>query len=338
MRTYELRGDGIGALVQVERPVPKPGPRQALVRVHAVSLNYRDLLVADGTYPRGPAASGTLVPGSDAAGEVVELGPEASRFSRGDRVMAAFFQGWLDGPFVFEAAASSALGGSIDGVLSDYIVVNEAGLVKVPANLEYEAACTLPCSGVTAWVALHELDTVGAGQTLLAQGTGGVSVFALQLAKRAGATVILTSSSDEKLARGKRLGADHTINYRDTPRWDLIAREFTGGRGVDHLIEVGGAGTLEQSLNALREGGRVVLAGQLSGSMASREAAEKNARAIRVDQVFVGSANHLDRLARSIEQSPFTPVVDRVFPFDAVSDAYRYLESGAHFGKVVIRV
>lgn len=338
MRTYELRGASIDALTLVERPVPKPGPRQVLVRVHAVSLNYRDLLVANGTYPRGPDVKERLVPCSDAAGEVVELGPDVARWKRGDRVLPACFQGWLDGPFDFGAAAASALGGSIDGVLSEYIAIAEDGLVKMPENLDYEAAATLPCAGVTAWVALTELASIGPNEVLLALGTGGVSLFALQLARRAGATTILTSSSDEKLARGKRLGADRGINYRSTPAWDEMARELTGGRGVDHILEVGGAGTLERSLRALRDGGRVVLAGQLSGEMASREVAEANGRGIRVDQVFVGSARHLDRLARSIERSPLAPVIDRTFSFDAALEAYRHLQSGAHFGKIVIRV
>ncbi|HTV18811.1 MAG TPA: NAD(P)-dependent alcohol dehydrogenase [Polyangiaceae bacterium] len=338
MRTYELRGKGMDGLNLVERPVPKPGPGQALVRVHAVSLNYRDLLVANGTYPRGPATEERLVPCSDAAGEVVELGSGASRLKKGDRVMASFFQGWLDGPFVFDVAASSALGGSIDGVLAEYVALDTAGLVKAPHNLGYEAASTLPCAGVTAWVALHELASIGPGQTLLALGTGGVSLFALQLAQRAGAGVLLTSSNDEKLARGKRLGADATINYRSTPEWDVMARELTRGRGVDQIIEVGGAGTLERSLRALRDGGRITLAGQLSGDMANRDVAEKNGRNIHVDQVFVGSAQHLERLARSIEQSPIAPVVDHVFEFDAAREAFQFLESGAHFGKVVIRV
>jgi NADPH:quinone reductase-like Zn-dependent oxidoreductase len=338
MRTYELRGESIDGLARVERPVPQPGPHQALVRVHAVSLNYRDLLVANGTYPRGPSVKERLVPCSDGAGEVLELGSSVAGLKRGDRVLGAFFQGWRDGPFDFEAAASSALGGSIDGMLSEYVVLDEAGLVKMPENLGYEAASTLPCAGVTAWVALAELASIGSNDVLLALGTGGVSLFALQLAKRAGATVILTSSSDEKLARGKRLGADLTINYRSTPAWDVMARELTGGRGVDHILEVGGAGTLQRSLGALRSGGRVVLAGQLSGEMASREVAERNDRAIRVDQVFVGSARHLDRLARSIEGSAIDPVIDRVFSFDAALEAYRYLQSGAHFGKVVIRI
>lgn len=338
MRTYELRGEGIDALTLVARPLPKPGPRQALVRVHAVSLNYRDLLVARGAYPRGAAVRERLVPCSDGAGEVVELGSAAMRLKPGDRVLGAFFQGWLDGPFDFEAAASSALGGSIDGMLSEYVVLDEAGLVKVPANLDYEAAATLPCAGVTAWVALAELACIGPGQTLLAMGTGGVSSFALQLAKRAGATVVLISSSDEKLVRGKRLGADVAINYRENPRWEVAVRELSGGDGVDHVLEVGGAGTLRQSLLALRDGGHLALIGQLSGEMASREAAERNGRGIRVDQVFVGSARHLDDLARSIERSPFAPVVDRVFAFDDAPEAFRYLQSGMHFGKVVVRV
>jgi NADPH:quinone reductase-like Zn-dependent oxidoreductase len=338
MRTYELLGQSMDALDLVERPMPKPGPQQALVRVHAVSLNYRDLLVASGSYPRGPAVQERLVPCSDGAGEVVDLGSDVARLKRGDRVLGAFFQGWLDGPFDFDAAACSALGGAIDGMLSEYVVLDAAGLVKLPENLEYEAASTLPCAGVTAWVALAELATISPAETLLVMGTGGVSLFALQFAKRAGATVILTSSSDDKLACGKRLGADLTINYRTTPEWDVMTRELTGGRGVDHLVEVGGAGTLPRSLRALRDGGRVVLAGQLSGAMASREVAEQNDRGIRVDQVFVGSARHLDRLARSIERLALAPVIDRVFSFEAAREAYRYLQSGAHFGKVVIHI
>lgn len=337
MRTYELRGQTIDSLTRAERPTPAPGPGQALVRVHAVSLNYRDLLIADGTYPRG-ASNDRLIPVSDGAGEVVELGAGATRLQPGDRVMGAFFQRWLDGPFDLDAAVSSALGGALDGLLCEYVVLDEAGLVKIPERLGYDEAATLPCAGVTAWVALRELARVGPGETLLVMGTGGVSLFALQLAKRAGASVVLTSSSDEKLARAERLGADHVINYRTTPQWGLRARELTGGRGVDHLIEVGGAGTLPQSLQALREGGRIVLVGQLSGAMADRETAEKNERGIRVDQVFVGSARHLDHLARDLERAPFQPMIDRIFPFDAALDAYRYLQSGAHFGKVVIRM
>jgi NADPH:quinone reductase-like Zn-dependent oxidoreductase len=336
MQSYLLRGRAIDTLARVERPTPKPGPSQVLVRMRAASLNYRDLLIADGTYPRG-THSGEIVPLSDGAGEVVESGAGALRFKPRDRVLGAFFQKWVDGPFDFDAAVSSALGGSIDGVLSEYVVFDEAGLVKIPTALSDEEAATLPCAGVTAWVGLVELGQVQRGESVLVMGTGGVSMFALQLAKRAGATVIVTSSSDDKLARATRLGADHTINYRATPEWELRARDLTGGRGVDHLLEVGGAETLQRSLGALRDGGRIALIGQLGGNMASPEVARRNDRGIRVDQVFVGSARQLAAVAESIASSGLRPVIDRVFPFDAAVDAYRYLASGAHFGKVVIR-
>jgi NADPH:quinone reductase-like Zn-dependent oxidoreductase len=292
-------------------------------------------LIANGTYPRGTLGR-ALIPLSDGAGEVVEGGPGALRFRPRERVMGAFFQGWIDGPFDFQTAASSALGGSLDGVLAEYVVLEEAALVKIPNALGDEEAATLPCAGVTAWVGLVELGQVRPSDVVLTLGTGGVSIFALQLAKRAGATVIATSSSDEKLARAQRLGADHTINHRNTPEWDVRVRELTGGRGVDHVLEVGGAQTLYRSLAALRDGGRVALVGQLSGEMASAEIARKNDRGIRVDQVFVGSARHLAALAESIASSGLRPVIDRVFPFEAAIDAYRYLASGAHFGKVVI--
>jgi NADPH:quinone reductase-like Zn-dependent oxidoreductase len=337
MRTYELQGASIDTLALVERPMPKPGPGQALVRMRAASLNYRDLLIANGTYARGEARS-HLVPLSDGAGEVVELGAGATRLKRKDRVMGAFFQKWLDGPFDFAAAVSSALGGSIDGVLSEYVVLDEAALVKVPESLSYEEAATLPCAGVTAWVGLVVLGNLAVNESVLVMGTGGVSLFALQLAKRAGASVTVTSSNDAKLARARRLGADHVINYRTTPDWDVLARELSSGRGVDHILEVGGAGTLTRSLQALRDGGRVALVGQLSGEMANRDVALQNGRGIRVDSVFVGSAGHLQSFSESLASAALHPVIDRVFPFEAAQQAYRYLESGAHMGKVVIQI
>jgi NADPH:quinone reductase-like Zn-dependent oxidoreductase len=337
MRTYELRGNSIESLTPVERETPEPGPGQVLVRVRAASLNYRDLLIVDGTYPRGPTHD-RLVPLSDGAGEVVALGAGAQRFSPGDRVMGAFFQKWLDGPFDFNAAATSALGGSIDGMLSEYVVLGEAGLVRAPAHLAFEEAATLPCAGVTAWVSLVALGGIGPGQTLLCLGTGGVSTFALQLAKSAGAAVIATSSSDDKLSRCKSLGADFTINYRTTPGWDAAARELTGGRGVDHLIEVGGAQTLPRSLRAVRDGGHVALVGQLGGAMADRDVALKHGRDLRVDSVFVGSARQLQSLTQHTEELGLRPIVDRIFPFEQTQEAYRYLQRGAHFGKVVIRI
>jgi len=335
MRAYELNGSSIDALRLVERPVPRPGPGQVLVRVRAASLNFRDLLIADGTYPRGPSP---LVPASDGAGEVVEVGPGTRQLKPNDRVMGAFFEKWIDGPFDLQTALASARGGSIDGVLAEYCLFDEAAAVKLPDGLGFAAAATLPCAGVTAWVSVVELGRVSAGQTLLAMGTGGVSTFALQLAKHAGASVITTSSSDAKLERARALGADHGINYRDTPDWAAAARALTGGRGVDHLVEVGGAGTLEQSLQALRPGGHLALVGQLSGAMAPRDRAIDDPRGARVDSVFVGSARQLADLTAFVGRTRLEPVIDRVFGFDEVVPAYRHLERGAHFGKVVIAV
>jgi NADPH:quinone reductase-like Zn-dependent oxidoreductase len=335
MRAYELPGESIDTLREVERPVPSPGPGQVLVRIRAASLNYRDLLIANGTYPRGPTKD-RLIPLSDGAGEVVELGAGVTRLKVDDRVMGAFFEKWLDGPFDFNVAISSARGGSIDGVLAEYALFDEAAAVPIPEGYSFEQASTLPCAGVTAWVALMEQGPVQGEQVLLAMGTGGVSIFALQLAKLAGATVILTSSHDEKLARGKALGADQAINYRSVPRWDAAARELTGGRGVDHLVEVGGQGTLATSLRAVRSGGRIALVGQLTGAMADRDVALQNKRGVHIDSVFVGSARHLANLSAGVTRIGLRPVIDRVFPFEATLEAYRHLERGAHFGKVVI--
>ncbi|ABG03232.1 Alcohol dehydrogenase, zinc-binding protein [Rubrobacter xylanophilus DSM 9941] len=336
MRAYELRGHGLENLALAERPEPRPGPGQLLVRMRAASLNYRDLLVARGRYGRGGVRL-PLVPLSDGAGEVVETGPGATRFGAGDRVAGAFFQRWVDGPLDEEKAAS-ALGGAVDGVLAERVVLEEAGAVRVPDHLSFEEAAALPCAGVTAWVGLFALGRLRPGETVLAMGTGGVSIFALQFAKMAGARVILTSSSDEKLERGRELGADETINYRETPDWDLRARELTGGRGVDHILEVGGAGTLPRSLRAVRDGGHLTLVGLLSGERADLEEAAKNERGVRVDSVYVGSLRHFEDMLRDIERARLRPVIDRVFAFEEARQAYEHLQSGRHFGKVVIRV
>ncbi|QYJ16479.1 Alcohol dehydrogenase [Rubrobacter xylanophilus DSM 9941] len=336
MRAYELRGHGLENLALAERPEPRPGPGQLLVRMRAASLNYRDLLIARGRYGRGPVRL-PLVPLSDGAGEVVEVGSGVSRFDVGDRVAGAFFQRWVDGPLDEEKAAS-ALGGAVDGVLAEYVVFEEMGVVKIPDHLSFEEAATLPCAGVTAWVGLFALGRLLPGETVLAMGTGGVSIFALQFAKMAGARVILTSSSDEKLARGKRLGADEVINYEKTLDWDLRARELTGGRGVDHILEVGGAKTLPRSLRAVRDGGHITLVGLLSGERADLKEASGNDRNIRVDSVYVGSLRHFEAMLEDIGSNRLHPVVDRVFPFEEAGEAYDYLQSGRHFGKVVIRV
>jgi NADPH:quinone reductase-like Zn-dependent oxidoreductase len=243
----------------------------------------------------------------------------------------------VDGPFDAEKG-NSALGGAIDGVLAEEVVLEEGGAVKLPAAFSFEEAATLPCAGVTAWVGLVVNGGLRAGETVLAMGTGGVSIFALQIAKLEGARVLLTSSRDEKLARGRSLGADETVNYRTTPAWDVRARALTGGRGVDHVLEVGGAATLPISLRALRDGGHLSLVGLLSGGRADPEVAARNDRGIRVDSVYVGSARHLAELAGAFAAAGVRPVVDRVFPFDQVRAAYQALERGEHFGKIVIAV
>jgi NADPH:quinone reductase-like Zn-dependent oxidoreductase len=262
MRAYQLpKGTGIDALLKVDLPRPKPGPRQVLVRVRACSLNYRDLAIALGTY-RMPTKP-DLVPLSDGAGEVVEVGEGVSRVSVGDRVAGCFFQRWIGGPPAADTH-TSALGGSIDGMLREYAALDEDGVVKLPSHLSFEEGATLPCAAVTAWHALAGHARIVAGESVLVQGTGGVSIFALQLARLMGAQVIVTSSSDEKLARAKELGAGHGINYKANPEWDKAVVALTGD-GVDHVVEVGGPGTLAQSLRAIRIGGSITLIGVLAG-------------------------------------------------------------------------
>lgn len=338
MRAYEIeRVGGIDSLKLVERPAPSPGPGQVLVRMRATSLNYRDLMVVEGRYPGGGMKL-PLVPLSDGAGEVVALGPGVTRLKVGDRVASSFFQGWVEGPFDSKKGAT-ALGGAIDGVLAEQVVLEEAGAVTFPEHLSFEDAATLPCAAVTSWVGLVEFGGLKAGETVLAQGTGGVSIFALQIAKALGARVLLTSSSDEKLARGKELGADGLINYKKHPDWATKVLELTGGKGVDHILEVGGGDTMAESLRATREGGHLTITGLLSGSFPNADEAKKNDRGVRVDRVYVGSVRHFEALNGLIEKAKLRPVIDeRSFSFDEAREAFTYLKSGAHFGKIVVRV
>jgi NADPH:quinone reductase-like Zn-dependent oxidoreductase len=333
MRAYQLpQGGGIDALVKAELPTPKPGARQVLVKVAACSLNFRDLAIVLGTY-RMPVKP-NLVPLSDGAGEVVEVGAGVTRVKVGDRVAGCFFQRWIGGPMPAETH-TSALGGGIDGMLAEYAVLEEDGVVKPPAHLSHEEAATLPCAAVTAWHALAEHARIVAGQSVLAQGTGGVSIFALQFARLMGAQVIVTSSSDQKLARAKELGAAHGVNYKTTPEWDKAVVELSGG-GVDHIVEVGGPGTLAQSLRAVRVGGKITLIGVLAG------AAEINpmlifSRRANLQGISVGSMQMFEAMNRAIAVSRLKPVIDKVFSFDDAPAAYRHLQSARHFGKVVIR-
>jgi len=324
MKVYEIREPrGIESVVRAERDEPKPGYGQVLVRMRAASLNYRDLAVARGNYGRGVPSP--VIPLSDGAGEVVALGDGVTRWKTGDRVAGIFMQGWLAGR-VDEAKAKTALGGAIDGVLAEYRALSEEGLVRVPEHLSFEEGAVLPCAGVAAW---HGLIGLQPGESVLVQGTGGVSIFALQFAKLAGARVVATSSSDEKLERVRKMGADLLINYRTTPDWEKPAQ------GVDRVIEVGGAGTLGKSLRAVRTGGTVALIGILTGK-GEVDPQPVLMKSIRLQGIYVGSREMFEDMNRAISQAKLKPVVDRVFPFGEAQTAYRHLESGAHFGKVVI--
>jgi NADPH:quinone reductase-like Zn-dependent oxidoreductase len=337
MRAYQLPkgGAGIDALVKVERPDPKPAYRQIIVKVKACSLNFRDLGIVRGTY-RMPVRE-NLIPLSDGAGEVIEVGPGVMRVKVGDRVAGCFFQRWAGG----EAPAdvhTSALGGGIDGMLAEYAVLEEDGVVKIPAHLSLEEGATLPCAGVTVWNAMTEHAKLIAGQTVLLQGTGGVSIFGLQLARMMGIQVIITSSSDDKLARAKALGANDGINYKTTPDWEKAALGLTGGRGVDHVVEVGGAATLARSFGAIRVGGKITMIGGLSGPATEINPGLIFARRANVQGISVGSMQMFEAMSRAIAASGIKPVIDKVFPFDEAQAAYRHMASGAHFGKIVIRV
>ena len=335
MRAYRIHDfEGVESYRIEDLPEPSPGPGEAVVRVRATSLNYRDLLVVKGLYSRNLPLP--LIPLSDASGEVAAVGTGVTRVRPGDRVAAAFMPAWVAGE-PNETKANSALGGAVNGVLAEQIVINHEGLVKLPDHLSFEEAATLPCAGVTAWHALVHEGQVKAGETVLLLGTGGVSIFALQFARLSGARVIVTSSSDEKLERARGMGASDGINYKSTPDWDKRVRELTGGVGVDHVVEVGGAGTLPRSLKAVRMGGRIGMIGVLSGAgdVNPTPILMKN---VRVQGIFVGSREMFEAMNRAIALHQLRPVVDRVFDFDQAGEALRYLESGAHFGKVVIRV
>jgi NADPH:quinone reductase-like Zn-dependent oxidoreductase len=336
MNAYELHpNDGFDALRSVERPAPPAlGPHDVRVRIRAVSLNYRDLLIARSAKKRGGTP---IVPVSDGAGEVIEIGSRVARLTVGSRVAAAFFPTWLDGP-LREDYHANALGGSLDGVLAEQVVLPETAWIKMPPQLSFEQAATLPCAGVTAWHALFVAASLQPGDTLLIQGTGGVAIFALQLARIAGARVIATSSSAEKRARLEAMGASHTIDYRADPHWGDTARALTHGRGVDVVVEVGGAGTFDQSVKALRFGGTMSILGLLTGTQGPIDTRAIFYKSIKVHGVYVGSVAMFEALARAIDASELEPVIDRVFPFEKARDAYEHLASGTHFGKVVIDV
>ncbi len=337
MRAYQLPkgGAGIDALVEVERPDPRPAHRQVVVKVAACSLNFRDLGIVRGTY-RVPVRD-NIIPLSDGAGEVVAVGAGVTRVKTGDQVAGCFFQRWPGGGPAPDVHAS-ALGGGTDGMLAEYVVLEEEGVVKIPAHLSPEEGATLPCAGVTVWHAMMEHAKLVAGQTVLLQGTGGVSVFGLQLAHAMGIRTVVTSSSDDKLARAKRLGADHGINYKTTPDWDKAAMDITGGRGVDQVVEVGGAGTFAKSFGAIRVGGKITMIGNLSGPATELNPGLIMARRANIQGISVGSTQMFEAMNRAIAANGIKPVIDKVFGFDDVKAAYRHMAAAAHFGKIVIRV
>jgi NADPH:quinone reductase-like Zn-dependent oxidoreductase len=300
--------------------------------MRAASVNYRDLLMVDGKYSRNLPLP--LVPLSDGAGEVAELGPGVSRWAVGDRVMGTFFQDWVAGP-ITDAAGKSALGGAVDGVLAEYVLLREQGMVAIPDHLSFREAATLPCAAVTAWNALTT-GGLACGDTVLTLGTGGVSIFSVQFAVAAGARVIGTSGSEQKLTRLKEMGAGGMINYKAVPDWEKEVLQLTGGRGVDRVIEVGGAGTLGKSLKAVRTGGHISLIGVLTGQTGEINPLPAIMKSIRIQGIFVGSGEMFENMLKALTLHEIRPVIDRVFPFAEAKEALRYMESGSHFGKVVI--
>ena len=337
MRAYQiLPGDGIDGLRCADFPDRELGNGEVRVRVHAVSLNYRDLMVAGGTYL--VSVDDPIVPCSDGAGEILAVGPGVTRFQVGDRVAASFFPYWHDGPTSPEKIRH-ALGGDIDGMLAEEVILAEDTLVKLPAGMSFVDAATLPCAGVTAWNAIFESSNgIRPGDTVLLLGTGGVSILGLQLAHAAGLQIIITSSSDAKLQRARELGAHHTINYRSFPEWQEEVLRATRGVGAHVVLEVGGKGTVNRSVASAAMGGSVAIIGGVSGFGGEVNPATLLATAKRMVGVYVGSRTMLEKVMRFADTCAIQPVVDRVFTFDQAKEAYRYMESGSHFGKVVIAV
>ena len=335
MRRYELESAEQGnrlVLKSVARPTP--GTNEVLVRIRAVSLNHRDLYVRDAKRDRNSAG---LVPVSDGAGEVIALGQGVTRFKAGDRVATTFFEKW-NGGAPTPAAISTARGGDTPGVLSEMIVTHEDGLVKIPDHLSFEEAATLPCAGVTAWNGLFKHGKLQPGQFVLLEGTGGVSIFGLQFAAAAGAKPVITSSSDAKLERAKSLGAIATVNYRTSPEWQVEVRSATRGAGVSQVLEIGGKDTLPKALAALALGGHIALIGGLTGFDGAMEVGALSGRLGSMTSIYVGSREDFEAMNAFIARHKLKPVIDRTFRFEEAPAAFEYLESGSHFGKVVIRL
>jgi NADPH:quinone reductase-like Zn-dependent oxidoreductase len=335
MKVWQIPSFGIDNLELADRSTAQPARGQVLVKVHAVSLNYRDLLVTLGKY--NPKLGLPRIPCSDGAGEVVAVGEDVTRWKIGQHVAGIFMQNWIEGPPT-AVKQRGALGGDIDGMAAEYVLLDERGLVEIPAHLSWEEAATLPCAAVTAWNAVVHAGSIKAGDTVLIQGTGGVSIFALQFARLMGARVLGTSSSDEKLRRAQALGLDAGVNYKQTPDWAAWVVEQTGGTGADLVVEVGGAGTITQSLKAVRTGGVVAQIGVLSQAAEPFMIFPILHKQVHLQGIYVGSRAHFEEMNRAIALHSMQPVVDHVFPFGDFRKALQTMESASHFGKLVIRI
>jgi NADPH:quinone reductase-like Zn-dependent oxidoreductase len=333
MKVFEIQEFGIDNLALAQRDVPRPGPNQVLVKMAAASLNFRDYLMAGGQY--NPKLKRPMVPLSDGSGVVDEVGPDVTRFKKGDRVTGCFFQTWIEGPPTRDKALS-AMGGAIDGVLSEYRIFSEEGLVAIPDHLSFVEAATLPCAAVTAWHALFGHAPMTPGDVVLLQGTGGVSIFALQFALAAGLRTIMTSSSDEKLARAKALGAHEVINYKTTPDWDVEARKLTGGEGVGKVIEVGGSQTIPLSLRAVHTYGSVSVIGVLTGVAPAVAPTALLMNSLQLQGIYVGSRLMFEAMNKAIAFHKIKPVIDKTFVWTDIKDALHYMESQQHFGKICL--
>jgi len=334
MRAWQISQEfGIDNLKLTDQPDPEPGYGQIAIRVQATSLNYRDLMTVKYGGMRG--LKQPLIPLSDGAGEVVAIGQDVTRLKPGDRVAGIFFQNWLAGGSDASHAAS-ALGGALDGMLAEQVVLHENGVVAIPDYMTYEDAASLPCAAVTAWQSMVTLGNMKTGQTILILGTGGVSIFALQFAKAAGVRAIITSSSDEKLERAKDLGASEVINYRTTPQWGKKVLELTDGIGVDQVVEVGGAGTLAQSMEATRVGGMIGLIGILAGTDGEVNPVPVLMKSLRLQGVYVGSREMFEDMNAAMTVNQIKPVIDKVYPFEEARQALTLMEGASHFGKIVI--
>lgn len=333
MQAFQITQFGLENLKQARLPDPTPGPGQVVVKIRAVSLNYRDLLMVRGHY--NPKLHLPRIPVSDGAGEVVAIGSGVTHFRVGDRVAGLFQQNWQEGQPSAEKSRG-ALADDVEGMLAEFVLLPESGLISIPAHLSYEEAATLPCAALTAWNALNHAARLSAGDTVVIQGTGGVSIFALQFAKLMGLRVLGTSSSDAKLARAKELGLDEGVNYKQRPNWSEWVKEQTGGHGADLILEVGGSGTLGESMKSVRIGGTIVQIGMLSGVENVISVIPILMRQMHIVGVFVGSRSMFQAMNRAIALHQLKPAVDKVFPFGETLAAYRYLENAQHFGKVVI--